>query len=63
MTARDQATIGDEKISITIVRKTRGDKLVSQHSTERWFPSQEAAVSALQALVNVFIAAPSEPDD
>lgn len=50
-----QHTIGKQKVSVTITRKTDGDLLVSQHSSERWYVSDEAAVKAMSKVLEVFI--------
>ena len=52
-----QVTVGQEKISLIVTRKTLGDKLVSQHSLERWFATPEAAVAALRSVLDVFVEA------
>ena len=58
-----QHTIGVEKVSVVITRKTIGDLLVSQHSSERWFRSEAAAREALENIMAVFIEAePGEPE-
>ncbi len=50
--AMESASIGEgDKISVTIVRKTRGDKVVSQWSSERWFHCEDDAVNALAHLL------------
>ncbi|MDQ3890127.1 MAG: hypothetical protein M3312_06195 [Actinomycetota bacterium] len=50
--AMDSASIGEgDKISVTIVRKTRGDKIVSQWSSERWFHREDDAINALAHLL------------
>lgn len=46
--------IGSHKVSATFLRKTEGDLLVSQFSSERWFKSEEAAIRALGKLLEVF---------
>jgi hypothetical protein len=59
-----QHTIGIEKVSVVITRKTAGDLLVSQHSSERWFRSEEAAREAMEQIMSVFIEAePGQPPD
>jgi hypothetical protein len=52
-----QHTIGIEKVSVVITRKTAGDLLVSQHSSERWFRSEQAAREAMEQIMSVFIEA------
>ena len=52
-----QHTIGIEKVSVVITRKTTGDLLVSQHSSERWFRSEQAARNAMEQIMSVFIEA------
>lgn len=49
-----QHAIGPEKISLTVLRKTTGDLIVSQHSAERWFSSERAAVEALARIMTTF---------
>jgi hypothetical protein len=48
----ESPSIGEgDKISVTIVRKTRGDKVVSQWSSERWFHCEDDAINALAHLL------------
>lgn len=56
----EKSTIGDHRVSITILRKTYGDLIVSQHTMERWFIDEEMAVRALQAVATVFIESEEE---
>lgn len=56
----EKFTVGDHRVSITILRKTTGDLVVSQHTMERWFIDEEMAVRALQAVATVFIESEEE---
>ena len=51
----EQYAIGEEKVSIIITRKTGRDLVVSQHSSERWFTSEQAAAEAMARVLSVFI--------
>lgn len=63
MTERVNHAIGDHRVAITILRKTTGDLLVSQHTMERWFVNEETAVRALQAVAAVFIETEASADE
>jgi hypothetical protein len=52
MAAHTGHSIGDHKISVTIHRKTTGDRLVSQWSLERWFETEDDLIAALRILVS-----------
>ena len=55
-----EITVGQEKVSVTIVRKTDGDLIVSQHSSERWFDNAEDADRALGAVMAIFSQGPPQ---
>jgi hypothetical protein len=55
----EQHAVGQEKVSVTITRKTKGDLLVTQQSLERWFVAEQAAVDATRRVTDVF----AEPAD
>lgn len=40
---------------MTVTRKTVGDLIVSQHSSERWFASEEDATEALRQVMEAFL--------
>lgn len=58
----EKHTVGSEKVSVTITRKTDGDLLVSQHSIERWFSSSASAANALRSVQEAFIEFPLEAE-
>lgn len=55
MSLNVQHTVGPEKVSVTVTRKTHDDLLVSQHSSERWFKSAGAADAAQRRLLGIFV--------
>lgn len=57
-----QVTVGPEKVSVTITRKTEGDLLVAQFSSERWFERERDAADAVNHVLRVF-SAPRRPRD
>lgn len=58
----EKFSVGEHRVSITILRKTHSDLLVSQHTMERWFVSEETAVRALQDVASVFIESEATSD-
>ena len=50
-------TIGPERLSMTVTRKTGDDLVVSQHSSERWFRTEEDATEALRQVFEAFLEA------
>ena len=50
-----QYTVGVEKLSMTVTRKTAGDLIVSQHSSERWFANESDATEALRQIMEAFL--------
>jgi hypothetical protein len=52
---RTNATVGDERLSVTVTRRTTGDKIVSVHSSERWFATEQEATEALRQIMEAFV--------
>jgi hypothetical protein len=50
-----RVTVGPERLSMTVTRKTGDDLIVSQHSSERWFTSESDATEALRQVMEAFI--------
>jgi hypothetical protein len=50
-----KVTIGTERLSMTVTRKTEGDLIVSQHTSERWFGTEEDATEALRQIMEAFL--------
>lgn len=50
-----KVTVGDERLSMTVTRKTKDDLLISQHSSERWFPTEKDATEALRQIMEAFL--------
>jgi transcriptional regulator of met regulon len=48
-------TVGSQRLSMTVTRKTDGDLMVSQHSSERWFATEEDATEALRQVMEAFL--------
>lgn len=48
-------TVGSERLSMTVTRKTVDDLIVSQHSSERWFENEQDATEALRQIMEAFL--------
>lgn len=53
-----ETTVGHEKVSVTITRKTQDDVLISTHSSERWFATEVEATKCLYQILDAFIEEP-----
>lgn len=57
-----RSAIGETKLSITVIRKTHGDLVVSNYAIERYFGSEVECAQALAEIVEAVTNAPVTVD-